>query len=81
MELNYKRNWLWVFICIFTVIWLGSDIIRSFLSLETFTPRTISAIQYEIRPIWFSIVIVLKSLVVAASAFYLILIIKNGKNT
>lgn len=79
MEINYKKSWLWIFICVFMILWLGNDVVNSILILETPSPRTTNIIQYKTQPVGFSLVVLLKTLVVTGSFIYLLLVIKNEK--
>lgn len=67
---------LWAFICIFLVFWLGADLWSGVFDKEMFDLRTGNRLFFDTRPIWFSVVFAFKSLIMAACLYFLYGVIK-----
>ena len=62
---------LWIFICVFLVVWLGFDLWSGISKGEIKDLRTGNSLLLDNRPVWFSIVFALKSLAIAACLYFL----------
>lgn len=62
---------LWVFICIFLIFWLGLDLWSGVYLNEIQDLRTGNKLLLDDRPIWFWIVFTLKSLAMVACLYFL----------
>lgn len=62
---------LWTFICVFLVVWLGVDLWSGIFDKEMHDLRTGNRLYFDSRPVWFSVVFVLKSLAMAACLYFL----------
>lgn len=62
---------LWTFICIFLVFWLGFDLWSGIANGEIQDLRTGNSLLQDERPIWFWCVFLLKSLAMFACLYFL----------
>jgi H+/Cl- antiporter ClcA len=62
---------LWVFICIFLIFWLGIDLWSGVYLKEIQDLRTGNKLLLDERPIWFWIVFTLKFLAMMACLYFL----------
>ena len=62
---------LWTFICIFLVFWLGFDLWAAILNGEMQDLRTGNKLFLDSRPVWFCFVFVLKSLTIGGCLYFL----------
>jgi hypothetical protein len=62
---------LWTFICFFAVFWLGFDLWSGIYNGEIQDLRTGNKLLFDVRPIWFSVVFILKSLAMMACIYFL----------
>lgn len=65
---DLSKSLLWFIISIFLFFWLGSQIFGVFSSLEIKDLRITSTITFSSRPIWFSIVVAVKTIAWALSS-------------
>lgn len=72
MKIKLKASlFLWVFICIFVVFWVGVDLWSGLYNGEIQDLRTGKKLVFDVRPIWFLVVFVLKALALAACLYFL----------
>jgi hypothetical protein len=62
---------LWTFICIFLVYWLGQELWSGIYMKEMQDLRTGNRLLLDSRPIWFWVVFFLKSLAMVVSLYFL----------
>lgn len=62
---------LWTFICIFLVFWLGFDLWSGIYAGEIQDLRTGNNLLKDDRPVWFWVVFTLKSLAMVACLYFL----------
>ena len=62
---------LWTFICVFVVTWLGLDLWSGIYNGQIQDLRTSNPLLFEVRPIWFSIVFLLKALAMMGCIYFL----------
>lgn len=62
-ELGISNSLLWFLISIFSFFWLGHQLVGVVTDLEILNLRTTDLISFHSRPIWFSVVALLKALV------------------
>lgn len=78
------KSLLWFLISIFLFLWIGSDLFGAFTNLKVQDLRITSIIRFDSRPIWFSIVVVIKSCAWALSSVLIFKYVKfkrGSKNT
>ncbi len=63
---------LWTFICVFLVFWLGLDLWSGIYKGEIQDLRTGNQLLLENRPVWFYIVFILKLLAMMACFYFLV---------
>lgn len=62
---------LWPFISIFLIFWLGYDLYQGILDGTIQDLRTGNKLLFDSRPVWFSIVFILKSFAILACFYFL----------
>ena len=72
-----KLSWLWLFISIFIVAFIGNQLIEAYEILEISNIRTTNIVRYEANPFWFIFVVSFKSLFVAGCSAYILVFIKR----
>lgn len=62
---------LWTLISMFLVVWLGADLWSGISKGQIQDLRTGNSLFFGIRPVWFSVVFILKTLAIAACCYFL----------
>lgn len=72
-----KKSWLWIFISVFIVIWIGDQLIGAFLDEKIVNLRSASYVFYSQEPGWFIFVVGYRLLLFSGCFIYLVVTIFN----
>jgi len=70
---EYKRSWLWLFICSFIAVWLGIELFAALKTSSISNLRVPTEITFDVNPIWFIFVTIFKSILCVGSILYVVL--------
>ncbi len=79
MKNKENLSWLWLFISIFLVIWVGNQLIGVFNNLEILNLRTTDIVTFEKQPLWFIFVVTFKSAFFVGCIAYIYIFLKRFK--
>lgn len=77
MTTESKRSWLWIFISIFIVIWIGDQLIGALLEKRIINLRSAEYILYDSEPKWFVFVVTYRALLFIGCFVYLLITLFN----
>ena len=62
-ELGISNSLLWFLISIFLFVWLGNQLFGAVTELEIQNLRVTNSVSFNLNPVWFSIIVSLKTLI------------------
>jgi len=77
MAINTKKSWLWIFISVFIIIWIGDQLVEALFDGRIVNLRKAEYVLYNREPGWFIFVVSYRLLLFIGCLIYLLLTFLN----